>query len=73
MSSHDALLAEIEAFLVRAGMSSTMFGLRTVNDGKLLKRLRGGSSVTLPTADKLRAFIAANQPEIHTKPRRRAA
>ena len=53
-----ALLTEIEAFLAEAGMSPTKFGLAAVNDGHLIKNLRGGASVTLKTADKVRAYMA---------------
>ena len=57
------LLAEIENFLVRHQMSATRFGLETVNDGHLLRRLRDTEvkkprDVTLTTANKLRQFMA---------------
>jgi phosphopantothenoylcysteine decarboxylase/phosphopantothenate--cysteine ligase len=52
-----SLLAEIEAFLARSGVTATKFGLAAVNDGHLVKNLRAGSSVTLKTADKVRAYM----------------
>jgi len=52
------LLSDIEAFLVEFGVSPTKFGLAAVNDGHLVKNLRGGASVTLRTADKVRAYVA---------------
>jgi phosphopantothenoylcysteine decarboxylase/phosphopantothenate--cysteine ligase len=39
-------------------VSPTKFGLAAVNDGHLIKNLRGGASVTLKTADKVRAYMA---------------
>lgn len=72
MSSHDELLAEIEAFLTRSGVSATTFGNRCVNDGKLVPRLRSGSSVTLPTADHIRDFIAEHTPAEPSRKRRAA-
>ena len=51
------LLSDIEVFLVEFGVSPTKFGLAAVNDGHLVKNLRGGASVTLRTADKVRAYM----------------
>jgi phosphopantothenoylcysteine decarboxylase / phosphopantothenate---cysteine ligase len=52
-----ALLEEIEAFLGETGLSPTKFGVAAVNDGHLVTNLRKGNSVTLKTADKVRAHI----------------
>ena len=52
------LLAEIEAFLASTGATPTKFGLAAVNDGHLVANLRKGHSVTLKTADKVRAYMA---------------
>ena len=52
------LLIDIEAFLAEFGVSPTKFGLAAVNDGHLIKNLRSGASVTLKTADKVRAYMA---------------
>ena len=52
-----ALLAEIEAFLAQSGLTPTKFGLAAVNDGHLVANLRKGNSVTLKTADRVRAFM----------------
>ena len=53
-----ALLAEIERFLARTGATPTKLGLAAVNDGHLVANLRKGHSVTLKTADKVRAYMA---------------
>jgi phosphopantothenoylcysteine decarboxylase/phosphopantothenate--cysteine ligase len=53
------LLAEIESFLSCSGMSATKLGLVAVNDGHLVANLRKGASVTLKTADRVRAFLAS--------------
>jgi phosphopantothenoylcysteine decarboxylase / phosphopantothenate---cysteine ligase len=55
------LLADIEAFVAEFGVSPTKFGLAAVNDGHLIKNLRGGASVTLKTADKVRAYMLAQR------------
>ena len=52
------LLAEIAAFLAEQGVSASKFGLAAVNDGHLVANLRKGNSVTLRTADKVRAYMA---------------
>ena len=54
------LLAEIETFLARSGMSATKLGVVAVNDGHLVANLRRGASVTLKTADRVRAWIASH-------------
>jgi phosphopantothenoylcysteine decarboxylase / phosphopantothenate---cysteine ligase len=51
------LLGEIEAFLAETGLTPTKFGVAAVNDGHLVANLRKGNSVTLKTADKVRAHI----------------
>lgn len=52
------VLAEINAFLAVSGMKATVFGLKAVNDGKLVGRLEAGSECLPRTAAKIRAFIA---------------
>lgn len=58
MGETQKLLSEIEAFLRSAGVAESTFGRKAVNDGKLLARLRAGSSVTLEKASQIRRFIA---------------
>src|SRR5262249_7678292 len=53
------LLEEIEAFLAASGIAATKFGLAAVNDGHLVANLRKGNSVTLKTADSVRAYMDA--------------
>jgi phosphopantothenoylcysteine decarboxylase/phosphopantothenate--cysteine ligase len=57
----ETLLAEIERFLAATGASPTKFGLAAVNDGHLVANLRKGHSITLKTADKVRAYMARHQ------------
>ena len=71
IDEHKKLLSEIEAFLVQHGMSRTRFGIATMNDAKILKRLRAGMTCTLKTAERLRSWMEAyEQPKsISPKPR----
>lgn len=64
--STQELLSEIEAFIARddVQMTDTTFGRFAVNDGKLVSRLRDGKSVTLATAEKVRAFITEYRPRV---------
>jgi phosphopantothenoylcysteine decarboxylase/phosphopantothenate--cysteine ligase len=55
------LLADIEGFLARTGATPTKFGLAAVNDGHLVANLRKGHSITLKTADKVRAYMARHE------------
>ena len=57
-ATRKALLAEIEAFLARSGLTATKFGVAAVNDGHLVANLRKGNSVTLKTVDRVRAYMA---------------
>jgi phosphopantothenoylcysteine decarboxylase/phosphopantothenate--cysteine ligase len=56
------LLTEIERYLAATGASPTKFGLAAVNDGHLVANLRKGHSITLKTADKVRAYLARREP-----------
>jgi phosphopantothenoylcysteine decarboxylase / phosphopantothenate---cysteine ligase len=56
-----ALLAEIDAFLADTGVTPTKLGLAAINDGHLVAKLRDGRSVTLKTADKVRAYISRHR------------
>jgi phosphopantothenoylcysteine decarboxylase/phosphopantothenate--cysteine ligase len=60
-SAGKGLLAEIEAFLAGSGVTATKFGIAAINDGHLVANLRKGSSVTLKTADKVRAYMASQR------------
>lgn len=55
------ILAEIEAFLADTDMTPTRFGRQSVNNAVLVRRLRNGCEVTPGTAERIRAFIAAER------------
>lgn len=73
MSSIEALLEAIEAFLARSGMSATRFGEVAANDRHLVRRLRAGKGITLATADKVRTFISDWRPPKRGSVRARVA
>jgi len=59
------LLAEINSFLAESRMSASYFGKRAAGNSELVDRLSRGKTITLQTAERVRAFMAArrNQPE----------
>lgn len=67
MNDSRTLLAEIDAFLRKSEMAPATFGLQAINDGKLVRRLRGGSSVQLETASRIRSFITKRLQKLPTK------
>jgi hypothetical protein len=52
---------EVEAFLERSDFKPTEFGRQAVGDPSLVLNLRRGRSPTLVTADRILAFIRANE------------
>ena len=72
IDEHKKLLSEIEAFLVQHGMSRTRFGIETMNDAKILKRLRAGMTCTLKTANRLRSWMEDYEKPKSTSPKTRA-
>jgi hypothetical protein len=53
-----SLRDEIRLFLEETGMSSSYFGKRAAGNSELVSRLEMGRTVTLPTAERIRRFIA---------------
>lgn len=60
-SATEALLAEIESYCAASGIAETTFGQKAVKNWRLVESLRSGKCVTLRTADRVRAFIAAQK------------
>jgi hypothetical protein len=59
MTAVARLLAKIERHCETAAIAETTFGRRAVNDGKLVKRLRAGRSITLSTLRRIEAALKA--------------
>lgn len=58
LTDTEILIAEIDAFIAKAGIKESTFGMKVVRDARLMPRLRGGGSVTLPTRTKIQTYIA---------------
>lgn len=64
MSSTDVLLQQISAFCKRHGMAESTFGLKAVNDGKLVKSLKEGRNgkpvgLTVRKMEQIQEFMRA--------------
>jgi hypothetical protein len=68
----DALLQAIRDYCRLSGMAESTFGRLTVNDGKLVSRLRYGGRVTPETASRLLAFMKLPPPKRGLAKSRRA-
>jgi hypothetical protein len=58
----DDFLEEIEAFLVRSGMSARKFSVEAARDSAFVYRLRAGKDVTLSKIEQVSGFIKENAP-----------
>ncbi len=57
MDIKQTLIAEIEEYCRRGGVAESTFGRQAINDGKFMRRIRGGGNVTTKTIDRVRAFM----------------
>lgn len=57
MTQAEAFLAEIDAFLLRTGMSPSAFGRAAINDPNFVGDLRKGRMPGLGLVDRIRDFI----------------
>lgn len=56
-----ALHTEIRDFLKESGMAPSYFGQLAAGNSSLVKKLEAGRTVTLPTARRIRDFMAARR------------
>jgi hypothetical protein len=55
------LIQEIERCLEATGMAASTFGRKSINDGKLVPRLKNGGRVWPETEQRIRDFIKTIQ------------
>ena len=58
LSTREALVAEVNAFLDRNGVAPTVFGVAALNDPKFVIGLRNGADVKTVTLDKVRLYMS---------------
>jgi hypothetical protein len=68
MLSSKQLLATINGFIARTGMSKSYFGYLAVRDSKLVARLESGGSVTLDTCAAIVKFMESRDHHMKGKP-----
>jgi 2,4-dienoyl-CoA reductase-like NADH-dependent reductase (Old Yellow Enzyme family) len=51
------LIARIEKFIARGGLSATSFGMKSVNDPRLVADLKDGRELRRKTRERIEAFI----------------
>jgi hypothetical protein len=61
INTKDRLIADVHKFVSETGISEGRFGRLTVNDAKLIARLRAGKDVTTANLDKIYAFMDAER------------
>ena len=54
---NDQILSQITDFCRQSDVAETTFGRRVVNDGKLVKRLKAGKSITLATLRRIETAL----------------
>jgi transcriptional regulator with XRE-family HTH domain len=59
MPTVDTLLPRIEEYCRATGTAESTFGRIAVNDGKLVRRLRAGGSITLRTLQRIEGVLSA--------------
>lgn len=59
MTSTEALISRIADFCHAHGMAESTFGLKAVNDGKLVRSLRGGAGLTVRKLEQIEQFMQA--------------
>ena len=60
MDANQQLVAEIEAYAAATGMAVRTFCKKAAGNSELVERMRGGGSVTLKIAERVRNYIRAN-------------
>lgn len=66
-TTRQTLIDDIDVFVERHGMLTTVFSLLAMRDSAFLLRLKDGTEPTAPTIDKVRKFMA----EYKGNPKRR--
>lgn len=59
--TNENIIERIERHCKVVGLAESTFGRKTVNDGKLLPRLRGGKQITMQTYNKILREISKTE------------
>ena len=61
-TEHEKFLGEVERYLLDTGLSAVAFSVAAMNNKGFVTKLRRGSSPTLTTVDRIKAFMRENPP-----------
>lgn len=67
MDMNTDLLSDIREFLTETGMGQSYFGKVACGNSEVVGRLESGRTITLETAEKIKAFIASRSPSRPSK------
>lgn len=71
MKTREQILADIEAYIARTGMSARTFGIKAVSDSAFVYRMRAAkakANYTWSTLEKIERFMADNPPSKKKRP-----
>lgn len=68
MTEHQKLVAEVEAFLLKHSMGSSIFGRLYNGNPAFVLKMRRGRELRIDAAAKLRAWMAAYRPPKRARP-----
>jgi hypothetical protein len=57
MNNNEKLLDDLEAWMVRYGVADSTFGVLSIGDGHLVKRIREGKRIRRSTVLRIRKFM----------------
>lgn len=60
MEPHRELVRDIERYVAARGIAESTFGRLTVNDSRLLSRLRNGGSLLVKSEQRIRKYMREN-------------
>jgi len=73
MNTSADFLHEIRAAASLMGIAPSTLCQRAVSNGKLVRRLEAGSTVTMSTVNRIRAYVSVNAPEVRRRRSTKAA
>lgn len=65
MSTREAVLSRVEAFIATHAISGRQFGIKAVGDHRFVPRLRSGAGVTLRLIERAEAYMDGVEAGVH--------
>jgi hypothetical protein len=61
MTKKHPILQEIKAFCAEQGIAPSTFGVRSVNNSRLVERLEDGGIISFAVEERVRAYLSAGR------------